>query len=270
MENSFQEMKVRHLLGWVVLSTISLFSIWMIMVMLDLPEILLTALSVVFFSLGIYIIPIIWIWRKMNKNDTSILRFFTNDQKVDVSAVIMAIVTLWIFVNGVNFTLHNLWTLLLPNLNVFNQIPEFNIWSYLIGFIITVILAPICEEIIFRGFLLGRLSAKYDLTTGILLSSVIFGVLHGGSFLSFTVFGVILSMVFIKTRSLLVPIIIHMVFNLFQTIIGYPLEQLAGNSFAVIEDSLVFSLTLLTIGIILVVFYFKKNWKLVIGKGFPL
>ena len=71
-----------------------------------------------------------------------------------------------------------------------------------------VVVAPIVEELLFRGFILGRLGAKYGFGRAIIISSLIFGLLHVdvlGAFL----FGVVVSLVRLKYDSLIAPTLIH-------------------------------------------------------------
>ncbi|MGM0898218.1 MAG: CPBP family intramembrane glutamic endopeptidase [Bacillota bacterium] len=75
-----------------------------------------------------------------------------------------------------------------------------------------VILAPIVEEFVFRGVFLTRIAAKTSMWGGILISSLMFGVLHldfVGSFL----FGIIASLLYLRTGNLLLPILFHMLNN---------------------------------------------------------
>ncbi|WP_181313559.1 CPBP family intramembrane glutamic endopeptidase [Planomicrobium soli] len=77
--------------------------------------------------------------------------------------------------------------------------------------IITVI-GPIAEEFIFRGVLLKRIIAKTTMWSGVFISSLIFGMLHAdivGAFL----FGVLSSLLFLRTGNLLVPILFHSLNN---------------------------------------------------------
>ena len=84
------------------------------------------------------------------------------------------------------------------------------------AFIATVILAPVVEELFFRGMLLTRWSLKWGPTVGVLASSAIFGVLHVG-FLGAFAFGVAMCLLYIKTRTLIVPIAAHFLNNLVAT-----------------------------------------------------
>jgi len=49
----------------------------------------------------------------------------------------------------------------------------------IIAFIALVVIAPIAEELIFRGWLYGKLRSRLSLVTAMLLTSILFGVMHG-------------------------------------------------------------------------------------------
>ena len=51
-------------------------------------------------------------------------------------------------------------------------------WERVVAFIALVIIAPIVEEVIFRGWLYGKLRRRYAMPISILLTSVLFGVVH--------------------------------------------------------------------------------------------
>jgi membrane protease YdiL (CAAX protease family) len=71
-----------------------------------------------------------------------------------------------------------------------------------------VIAAPIVEEILFRGILLQRWATKWGTARGVIASSALFAMLHQewvGHFL----FGVALSLLYLRTRSLWVPMVAH-------------------------------------------------------------
>ncbi len=75
-----------------------------------------------------------------------------------------------------------------------------------------VILAPITEEILFRGLILQRWSVKWGTSKGIIFSSLFFGMLHPNP-IGISMFGVIMSLLYIRQRTLILPIICHMVNN---------------------------------------------------------
>jgi hypothetical protein len=75
-----------------------------------------------------------------------------------------------------------------------------------------VIVAPITEEFFFRGVLLHRLAAKWGIRPAIIITSLVFGFLHL-NFLGLSLFGLVMALLYIKTGTLIVPIICHTLNN---------------------------------------------------------
>ncbi|MGH2979109.1 MAG: lysostaphin resistance A-like protein, partial [Solirubrobacterales bacterium] len=78
-----------------------------------------------------------------------------------------------------------------------------------------VAVAPLAEEIFFRGFLYQAFRNSFGVLPGALLSAVIFGAIHLEFFklVQLAILGVILALLFEKTKSLWPPIILHAVNN---------------------------------------------------------
>lgn len=88
------------------------------------------------------------------------------------------------------------------------------------GFIATVIISPISEELIFRGVFLNRLRLFVPTVFAIFISSLLFGALHTfGSMTSAVVFAVCMAILYLKTENICVPIFAHFLNNLFAEII---------------------------------------------------
>ncbi len=87
-----------------------------------------------------------------------------------------------------------------------------------LSFILEVVIMPITIEFIFRGLILHRWATKWGLIPGILISSFLYGLLALDSgfigFIMFSIWGIIMSLLYIKTRSLIAPII-GLAFHLF-------------------------------------------------------
>ena len=81
-------------------------------------------------------------------------------------------------------------------------------------FVVTVFVAPVVEEFVFRGVLLTRWAAKWGPTVGILLSSIVFGVGHDADFVGAFVFGIVMSLMYMSTRTLIIPMVAHLLNNL--------------------------------------------------------
>jgi membrane protease YdiL (CAAX protease family) len=83
----------------------------------------------------------------------------------------------------------------------------------LISMVMFVFVAAV-EELIFRSILITRLERVFGSINSLLLSSLLFGIMHAGyglltEVLFATIFGVILGLIFQKTRSLPFIVVIH-------------------------------------------------------------
>lgn len=78
-----------------------------------------------------------------------------------------------------------------------------------------LIVAPVGEEIIFRGFLFGLLRARWGFGPALVVSSAVFAVLHPPIFAMCPIFfvGALLCYVYERTGSLYSAITYHLVFN---------------------------------------------------------
>lgn len=95
--------------------------------------------------------------------------------------------------------------------------------SFMITFLLPVVIAPIAEEFAFRAGLKYLLidKGKWYKTTYILTSSIIFGLLHWTPgaptallhVLLTTFIGVVYSIVYLKTKNIYIPIVSHMLYN---------------------------------------------------------
>lgn len=88
-------------------------------------------------------------------------------------------------------------------------------WEMILVFIAAAILAPVSEELYFRGFLYKALRSKFSQGIAIASASVIFGALHFDlyRFVPFFTAGVILNHIYEKYENILIPIIAHSVWN---------------------------------------------------------
>ena len=82
------------------------------------------------------------------------------------------------------------------------------------------IITPIFLEFFFRGILLTRWSIKWSTPKAIIFSSILFGILHS-NILGAIFFGYVLAILYVKTKSLYVPICIHILNNLSAVSIDY-------------------------------------------------
>lgn len=85
--------------------------------------------------------------------------------------------------------------------------------------VLVVLVAPVAEEIIFRGFLLGGLARRFGPVLAALASSLLFAAVHAdlGSLIPFTLIGLVFTFVYLRSGSLSSAILAHFLFN----VIGY-------------------------------------------------
>jgi uncharacterized protein len=82
-----------------------------------------------------------------------------------------------------------------------------------LSFLTIVIIAPITEEFIFRGIILNRWSEKWNVSTALIASSLFFGCLHIHP-IGLSMFGLIMGLLYIQTKTLWIPIACHAFNNL--------------------------------------------------------
>lgn len=84
-----------------------------------------------------------------------------------------------------------------------------------LAIVTTVVLAPLFEETIFRGLILGGIRQKRNSFTAVLISAAIFGVIHviPQQVINAFVVGIILGYIYVRTSSLLAVVIIHAINN---------------------------------------------------------
>jgi hypothetical protein len=80
--------------------------------------------------------------------------------------------------------------------------------------VVLLVLAPFAEELVFRGILLQRWATKWGLRWGVIASSALFGLLHINNPVGLTLFGLVMGLLYVQTRSLWVPIACHGLNNL--------------------------------------------------------
>ncbi|WP_175615734.1 CPBP family intramembrane glutamic endopeptidase [Piscibacillus halophilus] len=111
----------------------------------------------------------------------------------------------------------------LININVFNveqssentglimDIIEANVWFI----ILPILFAPLLEEIIFRKIIFGQLYKRMNFLLAAILSSVVFSILHFdfAFILTYVAMGIVFAYLYVKTKRILVPILVHMAMN---------------------------------------------------------
>lgn len=90
-----------------------------------------------------------------------------------------------------------------------------DLWEKLLLIFMAVVMAPLAEETIFRGYIFGATRQYLGRWPAILINSAIFALIHGHvpALLGLFVLAVFLSLVYERTGSLWAPIMLHAAFN---------------------------------------------------------
>jgi uncharacterized protein len=92
---------------------------------------------------------------------------------------------------------------------------------FVVLFISIAIIPPLTEEFLFRGVLLHRFQAKWGTTIAVLLSSFLFGLVHGNIHsVAIGVSFIFVTLLYVKTKTLLVPISFHIMNNTIAVVSG--------------------------------------------------
>lgn len=131
--------------------------------------------------------------------------------------------------------------------------------NIIIAFIGTAIVAPIIEEILFRGLIFNELKKVMSVTVAVVLQGVLFGIYHfqvvQGAYA--IVFGILMGLAYVWTKSIWSSIIIHIMINGTSVILSNIPEE--AEFIKVLEG---YSPMIFAVSLILVVgccFYLHKN-----------
>lgn len=126
-----------------------------------------------------------------------------------------------------------------------------------------VAVAPVLEEVLFRGVFLSRWGVKWGIGTAIVVSSAIFGILHvdaAGGMAS----GVVASLLYLQSRTLIVPIAFHAANNLVATgamfMPGSDEPWTFADELAEIEAMALPGLAMVAVTLPVLIWYVRRHW----------
>lgn len=131
--------------------------------------------------------------------------------------------------------------------------------------VIAVIVAPVVEEILFRGLLFQRWALRWGTMTGVILSSALFAVGHV-ELLGHFAFGVVMCALYLRTRSLWVPIAAHALNNFIVSVLTLPGELWPDKSqkemtVASLQSGWWIGIVVLAVGLVLLDAYRRRFWE---------
>ncbi len=132
--------------------------------------------------------------------------------------------------------------------------------SFVLEVISSIILAPIIEELFFRGVLFNRLKIRTGVIAAMIISSAIFAIGHEfGGITSAFLFGICMCIIYLKTDNILMTMSIHFLNNLVAVLLE------VGNA-----DAFLFQMPLAPItgivsviaGLLILVYIFEETKRL--------
>jgi uncharacterized protein len=107
--------------------------------------------------------------------------------------------------------------------------------STLLAFVAAVVLAPLAEELLFRGLLFNALRRRRSLHVAVAISSIVFALVHVDvafsqplALVGLTLVGFVLAYAYQRTGSLLVPIAGHAAFNAITLLVAFIGDRILG------------------------------------------
>ncbi|MDO9628631.1 MAG: CPBP family intramembrane metalloprotease, partial [Acholeplasmataceae bacterium] len=205
--------------------------------------------AVIFSGIGsLFIFSLIFKGRKRNLIERSRFNPITKEQ------------ILWSTLIGLSFVflsllIVNLLASLFPALydSYLKQMEVLADASVFTVIIAVVIVAPLFEEIMFRGVIFDSMYKKAPTVVAVIIAGVLFGAYHMNIFQGAyaTLIGVVMGFSLVWTKSIWAPILIHFFNNLFSIILSYTVlgVWLEQNDTAAVILSIAIALTLLPLGI---------------------
>lgn len=88
--------------------------------------------------------------------------------------------------------------------------------------LVTSVLAPVLEEIVFRKILFGTLYKRYNFLAAAIISSLIFAAVHldFSHLLIYMSMGIVFAFLYVRTQRIIVPITAHVMMNTFVVLVN--------------------------------------------------
>ena len=202
------------------------------------------------------------------------LRFFTGEFKQDLNNIFDKISPkslLIIVIVNVFFSYGMLYLSIfaleyIPGFKSLISAPLFSIlaitsFTGMAGLFSTVVISPICEELLFRGVFLNRLKLIVPTSFAIIITSILFGALHSyGSIISAFVFGICMCIIYLKTKNILTCILAHFINNLLAELL---VHIDTGNLIFTNDIFIVLFSILAIVSLYLIVISIRQEWKYV-------
>ncbi|KEK23630.1 CPBP family intramembrane glutamic endopeptidase [Bacillus gaemokensis] len=271
MQYAFSHIRLRSFFAWMILGMI------VTMIPLAFAGASDIVMDTVLQTLVFFVFPLLWLYVKTGKNNVIFTSFLDRTTKLNWKLIVIATVMGLIFAVGVSHIQIYILAHLLPNflidmLNDDSVIDMSSIYTTIFSFISACIFAPIMEEVIFRGFFLNRMAFKWGIKRAVIVSSLIFGLGHFDVVGAF-VFGVVMCLLYIKTKNIWTNIAVHALNNCIATSVQLMSGEGTDEAISIAElqgqSNLWIGLVIILISLLWLIPFIRKNWRTVKEIGVP-
>lgn len=129
-----------------------------------------------------------------------------------------------------------------------------------------ILLAPVVEEIAFRGIILNRFRSKWGLGRAVIFSSILFGILHYKlAVVGAVTFGICLALIYLRTENILLSITAHFINNLIAVSFMFlPSGDISSVEAFTLKEARIagwaLGIPLCIASLIFFIIYYRKNW----------
>ncbi len=234
------------------LSIIKVLSVFLVVmaILTLIPTVFDFYLGSLFFKLVLYAIMLVFFVYSFKKidlkenNANSFVSVLKNEYEsiFDVASIYQVsfiVIANILFVSAIYFILKYLSAISIIQFDssLFGDFTSLSMVVLIVYLLAVVILSPIIEEILFRGLILRRFNRELDnLSLAILISSILFGICHSfGGIMGAILFGICVSILYINSRNILVPIFAHFLNNILSFLLALSGIEvfIQGNSIAI-------------------------------------
>ncbi|PFJ06173.1 CPBP family intramembrane metalloprotease domain-containing protein [Bacillus cereus] len=270
MQYAFSHIRLRSFFGWMIIG------LFLTMIPLGLSNVSENTFEVISQITVFFVFPLFWLYVKTNKNNVVFTSFFDKPSRLPWGLILLAAVMGMIFSVGIShiqfyILAHTLPNFLVSMLEDGNVINTSNIYMTIFTFISACVLAPIMEEVIFRGFFLQRMAYKWGIKRAVIISSLIFGLGHFDVIGAF-MFGVVMCLLYIKTKNIWTNIAVHALNNLIATSMQFVGKE-GSDAISITElqaqSNLWIGIGLAIVGLLWLIPYIWKQWLIVKEVGVP-
>ncbi|CQR46045.1 CAAX amino terminal protease self-immunity [Paraliobacillus sp. PM-2] len=218
--SQFKKISIWSMLGKIILLiTVLFFTLSLVYFIYDIDLTVLGTYYSMFFYIGLIFI-LFYTFRKKDINRNHVLgmrKTSWNEWKRYIPIQLLETLFSAVAILTVLFYLSDMFIeeFLMDEINNIESATPVNIYNFMLSVIVSVFLAPVAEELLFRGVLINRLGLDIGVGKAVLVSSILFSLVHLNiGFVGHFIGGLIYGMVYVKTKKLIVPIGLHALHNL--------------------------------------------------------